>query len=254
MRASVIMLSLVLVPGVAWAQGSLLDIGKSVLQQQTNQGGGAFSSPASSSARGQSLSTGDITSGLKDALRQGAAAVTQRLGRADGFNADPRVHIPLPDSLARVQQGLKLAGLSGTADELELKLNRAAEAATPQARKMFTDAVERMSVEDARAILNGPKDSATQYFKRAMTPDLKTALRPVVDRTVAEAGAVKSFEALTASARGLPMVGDGRSLLTDHVLEYALAGIFSYLAEEEAAIRSDPAKRTTELLRRVFAD
>lgn len=253
MRAGVIMLSLALVPGVAWAQGSLLDIGKNVLQQQMNQGG-ALPSSSSSGTRGQSLSTGDIASGLKDALRQGANAVTQRLGRTDGFNADPRVHIPLPDTLARVQQGLKLAGMSGAADELELKLNRAAEAATPQARKIFADALERMSVDDARAILNGPRDSATQYFKRAMTPDLKTALRPVVDHTVSEAGAVKSFEALTASAKGLPMIGDGRSMLTDHVLDYALSGIFNYLAEEEAAIRSDPAKRTTDLLRRVFAN
>lgn len=253
MRAGVIALSLVLVaPGMAWAQGSLLDLGKNVLQQQMNQGGGA--SPSASGTRGQGLAVGDIASGLKDALRQGSTAVTQRLGRTDGFNADPRVHIPLPQSLQTVQTGLKMAGMSGLTDELELKLNRAAEAATPQARKIFTDSLERMTLDDARAILNGPKDSATQYFKRSMTPDLKTALRPVIDRTVSEAGAVKSFESLTASARGLPMIGDGRSLLTDHVLEYALAGIFSYLAEEEAAIRTDPAKRTTDILRKVFAN
>lgn len=251
MRTGALILALALMPGVAWAQGSMLDLGKSVLQQQMGQGGGnATSSPT----RGSALSNSDITSGLKDALRQGAAAVTGRLGRADGFNADPKVHIPLPASLQRIQSGLKLAGMSGAADELELKLNRAAEAATPQARKIFTDALERMSVDDARAILNGPKDSATQYFKRSMSPDLKTAFRPVVDRTVAEAGAVKSYEALTASAKGLPMVGDGRAMLTDHVVDAALAGIFSYLADEEAAIRSDPAKRTTDLLRRVFAN
>lgn len=235
----------------AWAQGSLLDVGKGMLQQQMNQQGSPL---PSSGTRGQALSTGDIASGLKEALRQGAAAVTGRLGRADGFNADPQVHIPLPDTLRQVQSGLKMAGLSGAADELELKLNRAAEAATPQARKIFTDALERMSMDDARAILNGPKDSATQYFKRTMTPDLKTALRPVMDRTVAEAGAVKSYEAMTASAKGLPMVGDGRAMLTDHVMDYALTGIFRYLADEEAAIRSDPAKRTTDLLRKVFAN
>lgn len=253
MRAGVIALALALTPGMAWAQGSLLDLGKNVLQQQMNQGGGATSS-AAPGTRGQGLAVNDIASGLKDALRQGSTAVTQRLGRTDGFNADPRVHIPLPQSLQTVQSGLKMAGLSGLTDELELKLNRAAEAATPQARKIFADSLERMTLDDARAILNGPKDSATQYFKRSMTPDLKTALRPVIDRTVAEAGAVKSFESLTASARGLPMIGDGRSLLTDHVLDYALAGIFSYLAEEEAAIRTDPAKRTTDILRKVFAN
>jgi hypothetical protein len=250
MRSAVILAALLL-PASAWAQGSLLDIGKGVLQQQMENRGAAA---PSASSHGQSLSSGDIASGLKEALRQGAGAVTARLGRTDGFNADPAVHIPLPDTLRTVQQGLKMAGLSGAADELELKLNRAAEAATPQARKIFLDALERMTLDDARAILNGPKDSATQYFKRTMTPDLKSALRPVVDRTVGEAGAVKSFEAMTASAKGLPMVGDGRAMLTDHVLEYALGGIFRYLADEEAAIRSDPAKRSTELLRRVFAN
>lgn len=252
MRVGVMVLALVLVPAGAWAQGSLLDMGKNALQQQMGQGGGKAA--ASSGTRGSALSTADIASGLRQALRQGAEAVTARLGRADGFNADPRVHIPLPDTLQRIQSGLKMAGMSGAADELELKLNRAAEAATPQARKIFADALERMTLDDARAILNGPQDSATQYFKRSMTPDLKTALRPVVDKTVAEAGAVKSFEALTASAKGLPMVGDGRAMLTDHVLEYALSGIFGYLADEEAAIRSNPAKRTTDLLRKVFAN
>jgi hypothetical protein len=251
MRSRLIIAALLL-PTCAWAQGSLLDIGKGVLQQQMESRGGAAES--SSGTRGQSLSSGDIASGLKEALRQGASAVTSRLGRADGFNADPRVHIPLPDTLRSVQQGLKMAGLSGTADELELKLNRAAEAATPQARKIFTDALERMTLDDARAILNGPKDSATQYFKRTMTPDLKSALRPVIDRTVGDAGAVKSYEAMTASAKGLPLVGDGRAMLTDHVVEYALGGIFRYLADEEAAIRSDPAKQTTDLLRKVFAN
>ncbi|MBC7906190.1 MAG: DUF4197 domain-containing protein [Rhodospirillaceae bacterium] len=238
-----------LVPMTALAQGSLLDMGKGVLQQQLNQ-------PAapSSGTRGQSLSTTDISSGLKDALRQGASAVTARLGRADGFNADPQVHIPLPDTLRSVQSGLKMAGLSGAADELELKLNRAAESAAPQAKQIFLSALDRMSLDDARAILNGPKDSATQYFKRTMSPDLKTAMRPVVDRNVAEAGVVKSYEAMTASAKGLPMVGDGRAMLTNHVLDYALSGIFRYLADEEAAIRSDPAKRSTELLRKVFAN
>ena len=244
----------VLLPATALAQGSLMDVGKGLLQQQIQQQMAPAGGGGDAGTRGAALSSGDIASGLKDALRQGASAVTSRLGRADGFNADPNVHIPLPDTLRTVQSGLKMAGMSGLTDELELKLNRAAEAATPQARKIFTDALERMSVDDARGILNGPSDSATQYFKRTMTPDLKTALRPVIDRTVGEAGAVQSYEALAGSAKGLPLVGDGRSLLTDHVLDYALAGIFRYLADEEAAIRSDPAKRGTDLLRKVFAN
>lgn len=250
MRIGLIALGLLL-PVSALAQGSLLDVGKSVLQQQMGQ---QASPTTASGSRGQALSATDITAGLKEALRQGSTAVTTRLGRADGFNADPLVHIPLPETLRKVQSGLKMVGMSGAADELETKLNRAAESAAPQAKKLFLNALDRMSLDDARAILNGPKDSATQYFQRSMSPDLKTAMRPVVDRTIADAGAVKSYEAMAASAKGLPMVGDGRAMLTDHVLDYALSGIFRYLAEEEAAIRSDPAKRSTELLRKVFAN
>ncbi|CAA7611354.1 conserved exported hypothetical protein [Magnetospirillum sp. LM-5] len=235
----------------ALAQGSLKDFGKAVLEQQT--GGGGVSLP-SSGTRGQGLSTGDIASGLKEALRIGTEKVSSQLGRADGYNRDPAVHIPLPDSLQKVQAGLKMAGMSGLTDDLELKLNRAAEAAAPEAKRIFWNALEKMSLDDAKAILNGPSDAATQYFKRTMTPDLKTAMRPVVDKTVSEAGAVKSYESLTASAKGLPMVGDGRAMLTDHVLDGGLKGLFTYLGREEAAIRSDPTKRTSDILRKVFAN
>lgn len=235
----------------AFAQGSFKDLGKAVLDQQMGGGGSALPSTGS---RGQTLSTGDIAAGLKEALRVGTEKVSGQLGRADGYNRDPAIHIPLPDSLQKVQAGLKMAGMSGLADDLELKLNRAAEAAAPEAKRIFWNALEKMSLDDAKAILNGPSDAATQYFKRTMTPDLRTAMRPVVDRTVADAGAVKSYETMTASAKGLPMVGDGRAMLADHVLDGGLKGLFSYLGREEAAIRSDPAKRTSDILRKVFAN
>jgi hypothetical protein len=235
----------------AQAQG-LMDVGKAVLQNQVQQQLGApQSSGGSSSNLGSSLSVGDIAGGLKDALKAGTERVTARLGATDGYNADPKVHIPLPESLRTAQSALRLAGASGLADDLELKLNRAAEAAAPKAKAIFWDAVQKMTVDDARAILNGPKDAATQYFKRTMTPDLKTAMRPVVDRTVSEAGAVQAYDSVVGSAR-LPMVGDGKSMLSDYVLGKALDGMFGYLGAEEAAIRTDPAKRSTDLMKKVF--
>lgn len=236
------------------AQGSLMDLGKGVIKQELGQRAGGSASGGNSA--GSSLSTSEIGSGLKEALRVAADKVTGRLGRADGFNADPAVHIPLPDRLATVKQGLALAGKSQMVDDLELKLNRAAEAATPKARQIFWDAVQKMTLDDARGILGGPKDAATQYFKRTMSPDLRTAMRPVVDNTVSQSGAVQSYSSMAGAAQGLPMVGDalkaGPSLLTDHVLDYALAGIFNYLGQEEAAIRTNPASRSTDLLKKVF--
>lgn len=241
----------------AFAQGSLLDMGKSVLKQQvesvTTPSTGT-SSTGSSSTRGQSLSVTDIASGLKEALKTGTAKVTSQLGAKDGFNADPAVHIPLPATLQKVQAGLKLAGMSGLADDLELRLNRAAEAAAPQAKQLFWSALEKMTLDDARTILNGADDAATQYFKTAMSDDLKTAMRPIVDKTMAQAGAVKSLDAMTSAVQGLAPGLDGKTMLTDHVLDGALSGLFSYLAKEEAAIRQNPAKRTSEILRKVFSN
>jgi hypothetical protein len=250
--STVAFIAALLTAGPVLAQGGLMDLGKGMLKDQVesrmpSQGGG---SP------GSSLSVGDIGSGLKEALRLAADKVTGQLGRADGFNADPAVHIPLPEKLQTVKKGLALAGQSALIDDLELKLNRAAEAATPKAKQILWDAVQKMTLDDARAILNGPSDAATQYFKRTMTPDLKTAMRPVVDQTVSQSGAVQSYASMAGAAQNLPMIGNalqaGPSMLTDHVLEKALGGIFTYLGQEEAGIRSDPAKRSTDLLKKVF--
>ena len=234
----------------AQAQGNLMDLGKGLLQGQS----GAAS--AKGGALGAGLSVGEIGSGLKDALKVASDRVTARLGAPDGFNADPSVHIPLPNALRTARQGLQLAGQSALLDDLELKLNRAAESAIPAAKTIFLDALTRMTIDDAKAILNGPQDAATQYFKRVMTPDLKTAMRPVVDQTVSQSGAVKAYQGVTAATAGLPLVGQvaqgGPGMLSDHVLEFALQGIFKYLGQEEAAIRSDPAKQSTALLRKVF--
>ena len=226
-----------------------MDLGKTVLKQQMEGG-----NVSTSGTQGQSLSVSDIASGLKEALKTGTGKVTGQLGAKDGFYADPTVHIPLPATLQKVQSGLKMVGMSGLADDLEVRLNRAAEAAAPEAKRIFWTALEKMTVDDARSILNGPQDAATQYFRRTMSPDLKTAMRPVVDRNVAEAGAVKSLEAVTSAAKGLAPGMDGKTILTDHVLDYALSGMFTYLAKEEAAIRQDPAKRTTDILRKVFSN
>ena len=234
----------------AHGQSTLLDVGKNILQ---NQGG---VSGVLGGASGAGLSASEIGSGLKQALSIASEKVTAQLGARDGFNGDPRIHIPLPNSLKSVQEGLNLAGQSAMLDDLELKLNRSAEQATPAAKRLFLDAISRMSFDDAKTILTGPKDSATQYFKRTMSPDLKTTMRPLVDKTVSESGAVKAYENVAGSAQSLPIIGqavqNGPGMLTDHVLDYALQGIFSYMAQEEAAIRNDPAKQTTDLLRKVF--
>ena len=144
--------------------------------------------------------------------------------------------------------------MSGTLDDLELRLNRAAETASAKAGDLFVSAVEQMTVEDAASILNGPKDAATQYFRRTMSPGLTAEMKPVVDQSLAEVGAISAYENAVGQAKANPLLPDIRADLSDHVVKLGLDGIFHYLAQEEAAIRENPAARTTALLQKVFAN
>ena len=130
------------------------------------------------------LGAGDIAAGLRDALKIGTERVVGTVGRTDGFNKDPDIHIPLPESLRTVQSALQAVGMGDMGRDLELKLNRAAEAATPKAKALFWDAISEMTLDDAKRILDGPKDAATRYFEGKMSSPLKTEMRPVVDSTL----------------------------------------------------------------------
>jgi len=198
------------------------------------------------------LSTNDIIAGLKEALRVGMQSVAGQLGAVDGFNADPNIHIPLPKELQSVQSTLRRFGLSGLADEVELKLNRGAEAAMPQAKDLVVKAISAMTLDDAKAIYNGPNDAATQYFKRVTSADLKASVAPVIDSALQDVGAVAAYDQLVGRYKDIPFVPDLKADLTAHATQLALEGMFHYLAMEEAAIRQDPAKRTTEILTKVF--
>jgi hypothetical protein len=213
----------------------------------------AAGQPTGTPATGQpSLASGEIANGLKEALQVGSARVVDRLGTADGFNADPKVHIPLPKSLQTVHEALSRVGMGGLTEDLELCLNRAAETATPKARDLLVDAISRMTIEDAQTIRKRSPDAATRYFEGKMSAPLAAEMRPVVEESLTEAGAVQAYDQAMGRYRSLPFVPDLKTDLTGHVVDGALAGIFTYLAEEEAAIRSNPAKRTTELLQKVF--
>lgn len=198
------------------------------------------------------LSLQEIDAGLREALRVGTGRVVGQLGRHDGFNADPAIRIPLPEKLATAQALFGKVGMGSLFTDLELRLNRAAETATPQAKALFWQAVGEMSIQDVQAIFRGPEDAATRYFEKKMTPGLAVAMRPVVEGSLSEVGAVRVYNQALAQVRALPYAPEIGTDLTGYVVERGMAGIFHYLAKEEAAIRNDPAKRTTDLLQRVF--
>ncbi|MEK9751875.1 MAG: DUF4197 domain-containing protein [Rhodospirillaceae bacterium] len=121
-----------------------------------------------------------------------------------------------------------------------------------KAKELVGKAIESMTLDDAKAIYNGPKDAATQYFRRVATPDLKATVAPVVDGALKHVGAVAAYDQLVGKYKTVPFVPDPKADLTSHATNLALEGLFKYLASEEAAIHDNPAKRTTELLTKVF--
>jgi len=207
------------------------------------------SSPATTVA---SLTNSDMIAGLKDALRVGSERVVDQLSRSDGFNKDPKIHIPLPDSMQSVKSALDAVGMGYMMDDLELKLNRAAEAATPKAKRILADAIQAMTINDAKNILNGPNDAATRYFKRKMSKPLSDEMRPVIQNALNQAGAVQAYDSVMGKYSALPFVPDVKANLNQHVLDLGLKGIFHYMATEEAAIRTNPVKRSTDILKKVF--
>lgn len=198
------------------------------------------------------LSESEVAAGLKEALTVGSGRVVTQLASTNGYFGDDLIRIPLPEDLRNVQNNLSKIGLSGPLDDLELKINRAAEAAAPTAKKFVVDAVSTMTIQDAMGILNGGDTAATDYLKSRTSDQLAQTFRPYMENALSQSGAVTSVEAVGRKYLPSAMVTQLRDDLTTHATDGALDGMFYYLAQEEKAIREDPVKRTTELLRRVF--
>ncbi len=196
--------------------------------------------------------SGDIASGLTEALVVGAKRVVAELGRPGGFLDNPKFRIPLPGPLEQARSTLRMVGLSGLVDDLDVRLNRAAEQATPVAGDLLIQAIHHLTINDAVGILNGPKDSATRYLEHQTSQPLAEKMRPIIDRALADAGAVKAFDSLAGRYDQIPFVGNLKADLNGHVISYAERALFEQLGAEEARIRTDPAARTTDLLKRIF--
>lgn len=198
------------------------------------------------------LSVEEIASGLKEALKVGTGNVVSRLGTTDGFLADEQIHIPLPGQIQQAKSLLETVGMGASLADLETRLNRAAEAATPKAKQLFLDAISEMTIDDARNIYNGSEDAATQYFRQKMSGPLGEEMRPVIAESLSQVGAVQLYDSIAGQYKTLPFVPDLKTDLTDYTIAKGMDGIFYYLAKEEAAIRRDPAKQTTALLKKLF--
>jgi hypothetical protein len=201
------------------------------------------------------LSGAEVALGLKAALDNGIGNALVNLGRLDGFLGDPTVRIPLPKTLRDVQSVLAPIGADGLLVELQQQLNRGAEAAVPVAKDIFVDAVRGLTIQDAFAILRGPATAATDYLQARTTDSLIQGFSPIMESALANTGALRLVDQVSQQVP-VGLVTGGTDLRTDlvrHGVEFGLKGVFHYIGEEEAAIRANPAKRTSEILRRVFS-
>lgn len=200
-----------------------------------------------------SLASSDVAAALKQALSIGSGNVVSQLGAQNGFWGDAAIQIPLPDTLNRVDTALSAIGAGALTNDLKLRMNRAAERAMPKARQLFLTAISEMTFNDAKNILTGPDDAATTYLRKAMGPQLLAEMQPIISSTMAEAGVVQSYDAVMGQYQQIPSVSSFKTNLESYVGNKALDGVFYYVAAEEKAIRENPAKRTTDLLKTVFS-
>lgn len=198
------------------------------------------------------LSSLEIDAGLRQALEIGATNVASQLGAEDGFFGDDAIRIPLPGRLGELQDNLQKVGLSAPLDDLQLRMNRAAEAAMPDARKLMVSAVKSITLDDAVGILQGGDTAATDFLRGRTETSLRSALAPHVDTALTNSGAFQSLDGVT-SRYGLTSVASNlKGDMTDHAVNLGLSGMFLYVASEEKKIRENPVARTTDLLRKVF--
>ena len=199
-----------------------------------------------------SLSNTDAVGGLKDALTQGSAAAVAKLGVENGFLGNDKVKIPLPDALKRVESGLRMLGMQKQADELVVAMNRAAEQAVPEAKAVLVGAVKSMSVQDAKGILTGGDTAATEYFRKTTSDQLTQKFLPIVTRATAKVGVAEKYNNLAGRGAKLGLVDAKQARIESYVTQKTLDGLFVMIAEQEKAIRKDPAGSATGMAKKVF--
>jgi len=211
-----------------------------------------FKTVTKSPAR-SSLDDKTVVSGLKEALSTGTAAAVRLVSRENGYFGNEAIKILLPEKIQAAGEVLRKAGFGKDVDAFELAMNRAAEKAAPKAKPVFLDAIKAMTFQDAKKILSGGDTAATDYFQGKTSDRLAAAFKPVISQSMNEVGAARAYKTMTEKYLALIPFGGMESLDLDHyVTGKALDGLFRMVGDEEKKIRTNPAARTTELLKKVF--
>jgi hypothetical protein len=208
---------------------------------------------ASSLAAGtEGLSKADAASGLKQALADGSTTAVAKLGTENGFLGNPKVKIPLPPALQRIESALRYTGMRKQADELVLAMNRAAEAAVPEAKTLLIESVRKMSIQDAKGILTGGDTAATNYFKRTTESQLTQRFLPIVKKATDQVGLAEQYNSLAGQAVQLGLITEQQATIERYVTQKTLDGLYLMIAEQEKAFRQNPMSATSDIVKRVF--
>lgn len=210
------------------------------------------SSDKSDSASVDALSNSEVSGGLKEALTQGVDIAVSSLGAEDGFFGNKAVKIPLPESLKKIEKGMKFFGMGDQSDELILKMNRAAEAAAPEAKALLIGSIKQMSLADAKAILTGPDDAATQYFKKTTSTQMSEKFLPIVQKATENVQLASTYNKYAEMGSQFGVVDEDDANIQQYITNKALDGMYYMIAQEEAAIRKDPIGQASSLLKKVF--
>ena len=208
----------------------------------------AFAAPGAWAGLGES----DAAAGVRAALERGAAAAVDLLGRDDGFLGNPRVRIALPRALANAGRLLKATGQGKKVDELVVAMNRAAEAAVPQARPLLVRAVKDMSVEDALQLVRGSPTAVTDFFALKTRTPLAEKFLPVVTQATQKLSLAERYNSLAGGVATMGLLKGDEANVQRYVTARALDGLFLMIGDEEKKIRADPIKSGSAILARVF--
>lgn len=198
------------------------------------------------------LSNKDTVAGMKEALTKGSQAAVEMLAKQDGFLENDRVRIRLPESLHKVEGLMRGLGMGKYADELVTTMNRAAETAVAEARPLLVNAVKNMSVQDAKGILTGGEDAATQYFRRSTSAGLTSKFLPIVKKATQKVKLADKYDEFAGKGAKLGLIDQKDADLNNYVTQKALDGLFLMIAEEEKKIRKDPVGSASSIIRKVF--
>lgn len=198
------------------------------------------------------ISNTDASSGLKQSLHDGAAAAVAKLGVENGFFANPKVKIPLPPALAKVEGAMRTFGMKKQADALVLSMNRAAEAAVPEAKQLLADSVSKMTLQDAKGIPTGGQTSVTDYFKRTSSAQLSQRFLPIVKASTDKVGLAQQYNSLAGQGAQLGIIKKDDAKIENYVTNKALDGLYLMIGEQEKALRANPMGAASDIVKKVF--